>query len=167
MKIEWIEKYLTEAEQLIYDNRVNDGIALLQSLLHDEPGYGYLHNHLGWAYLYYTADVEKAELHLKMAIQFDGQYAAPYIHMGNLMIRCARYAEAIEYLKLGIQKPSANRVAFLEAMGQAWELKGDFRQAIRSYREAMMASLNEFEVANMTNHVARCRKKRWVSFWAM
>lgn len=165
MRIEWMDKYLTEAEQLINDNRVNDGIALLQSLLYDEPGYGFLHNHLGWAYLYHTADVGQAEMHLKMAIKFGGQYPAPFIHMGTLMIRCNRYAEAIDYLKQGIEKPSANRVVFLEAMGQAWELRGDFSQAIKAYREAMMASLTDHEVTNMKNHVVRCRKKRWASFW--
>jgi len=50
-------------------------------------------------------------------------------------------------------------------MGQAWELRGDFSQAIKAYREAMMASLTDHEITNMTNHVARCRKKRWASFW--
>ena len=165
MRIDWMEKYLNESEQLIYNNQVNDGIALLQNLLYDEPGYGYLHNQLGWAYLYYTADIVQAELHLKMAIRFDGEFQAPFIHMGNLMIRCNRYAEALDYLKQGIEKPSANRVVFLEAMGQAWELHGDFGQAMKAYREAMMASLTDHEVTNMTNHLARCRKKRWASFW--
>ena len=163
MKLEWMEKYLTEAEQLIYDNRVNEGIELLSNLLYDEPGYGFLHNHLGWAYMYYTPDVAKAELHLKFAIKFDGEYPAPFIHMGNLMIRTNRYAEAIEYLEQGVQKPTASRVVFLEAMGQAYELQGNFRQAIKVYREAMMASVVDHEVTNMTNHVARCRKKRWAA----
>lgn len=165
MKIDWIEKYLNESEQLIYNNQVNDGIALLQNLLYDEPGYSHLHNHLGWAYMYYTADIAQAELHLKMAIKFDGEFQAPFMHMGNLMIRCNRYAEAIDYLKQGVQKPSANRVVFFEAMGQAWELRGDFGQAIKAYREAMMASLTDHEVTNITKHIARCRKKTWASFW--
>lgn len=165
MRIDWMEKYLHEAEQLIFDNQVNEGIALLQDLLYDEPGYGYLHNHLGWAYTYYTQDVGQATLHLKMAITFDREYSAPYLHMGNLMIRCNRYAEAIDYLQQGLQKPSANRVMFLEALGQAREMRGDFSHAIRAYREAMMASLSEQEVNNMTRHVARCRKKRWASLW--
>ena len=165
MRIDWIENYLNEAEKLIYDNRVNEGIALMQNLLYEEPGYGYLHNHLGWAYMYYTPNVALAELHLKMAIRSDGEYAAPFVHLGNLMIRCNRYAEAIEYLQRGLQKPSANRVSFLEALGQAWELSGDFPKAIKAYREAMMASLIDQEVTNLNNHVARCRKKRWASFW--
>jgi predicted Zn-dependent protease len=167
MRMNWMETYLKEAEQLIYDNRVQDGIALMQDLLYDEPGSGYLHNQLGWAYLYYTEDVSQAELHLKMAIQFDGEYPAPYIHMGNLMIRANRYTDAIKYLKKGLQKPSANKVVFMELIGQALELSGAYGQAMKAYREAMMSSLNEHEVSNIMKHTARCRKKRWASFWSM
>jgi tetratricopeptide (TPR) repeat protein len=165
MRIDWMDKYLYEAEQLIFDNQINDGIALLQNLLYEEPGYGGLHNYLGWAYMYYTADREQAELHLQMAIKFDDQNPAPFIHMGNLMMRDNRYAEAIHYLKQGLQKPSASRVTFLEAIGQAWELRGNFSEAMKAYREAMLISVTDHEMTCMTNHVARVRKKRWASFW--
>lgn len=165
MKIEWMEKYLNEAERLIYENRVDEGIELLTDLLYEEPGYGSLHNHLGWAYMHYTTDVARAEMHLKLAIKFDGEYPAPYIHLGHLMIRCWRYAEAIQYLRDGMQKPSANRSIFLEAIGQVYELRGDFREAIKAYREAMMTSVADQEVTNMSNHVARCRRKRWAAIW--
>jgi len=71
MRIEWMEKYMADAERLIYSNQVEDGLLMLTDLLYDEPGYGSLHNHIGWAYMYYTADVEKAERHLKLAIYLD------------------------------------------------------------------------------------------------
>ena len=161
MKIEWIEKYLLVAEQMIYDNKVNEGLQLMNNLLYDEPGYGYLHNHLGWAYFYYTEDVTKAELHLKLAIQFAREYPAPYIHLGNLFIRLRKYEEAIDYLKQGLNKPNANCVGFLETMGQAYELKGDFRKAIHSYREAVASSVITFEVNNLNEHIKRCRQKKW------
>jgi hypothetical protein len=51
MRIEWIEKLMTEAEALIVNNQVENGLELLNSLLYDEPGYGSLHNHIGWAYV--------------------------------------------------------------------------------------------------------------------
>jgi predicted Zn-dependent protease len=167
MKIEWMEKYLKEAEQMIYDNQVNEGLQVLTDLLYDEPGYGYLHNHLGWAYLYYTADVALAELHLKMAIKFDGEYPAPYVHLGNLFIRTGRYAEAIEYLEQGVKKPNANRVTFLEATGQAYELKGEMAKAIKSYREATLASVVNHEITNLTEHIKRCRKKQWTMMFGL
>jgi tetratricopeptide (TPR) repeat protein len=163
MKIEWMEKYLNEAEQLIYDNRVNEGIELLSNLLYDEPGYGFLHNHLGWAYMYYTPDVAKAEMHLKFAIKFDGEYPAPFIHLGNLLIQNNRLVEAVGVLQQGLHKPAANRAVFQEAIGRAWELRGEFAKAIKAYREGIIASMAEHEINNLQAHVARCRKKRWVA----
>jgi predicted Zn-dependent protease len=165
MKIEWIEKYLKEAEGLIYDNKVNEGLQVLNDLLYDEPGYGYLHNYLGWAYMYYTADVAKAELHLKFAIRFDGEYSAPYIHLGNLYIRANRLAEAIEYLERGVQKPNASRATFWESIGQAYELKGEFTKAIKAYREATLASVAAHEITNFTESVKRCRKKKYATMF--
>lgn len=62
MRIEWMEKYMADAERLINSNQVEEGLGLLNYLLYDEPGYGSLHNHIGWAYMYYTTEVAKAEL---------------------------------------------------------------------------------------------------------
>src|SRR6187549_2283430 len=85
-RIDWMEKYMTEAEQLIYDNKIDQGLHMLTDLLYDEPGYGRLHNYIGWANLYYTQNVTQAELHFKMAIRFDETFAPPYLHMGTLYI---------------------------------------------------------------------------------
>src|SRR4051812_8544170 len=109
MRIDWVEKYLAQAEQLIYSNNVDGGLRLMNELLYDEPGYGSLHNYLGWAYLYYTADVARAEMHLRMAVKFNEEYPAPYLHMGTLLIRRGKHNEAITFLEKGLQKQNANR----------------------------------------------------------
>lgn len=80
MRIEWMEQYMADAERLIVNNQIEDGLVLLNNLLYDEPGYGSLHNHIGWAYMYYTTEVAKAERHLKLAIHFDAEFTAPYLH---------------------------------------------------------------------------------------
>jgi hypothetical protein len=82
-RIEWIEKYMTTAEQLITDSQVDQGLKVLDNLLYEEPGYGSLHNHIGWAYLYYTPDTAKAELHLKLSIRFEEAYTPAYLHLGK------------------------------------------------------------------------------------
>src|SRR6478736_7215817 len=161
MRIEWMEKYMTEAEQLIYNNKVTEGLALLKDLLYDEPGYGNLHNHIGWAYLYYTADSAAAELHLKMAIHFNGDFAASYLHIGNLYIRMARYDEALHYLEKGLKTISPNRTAFLESIAQVYELKKDYTKAVATYKEALASTIG-FESERFTEGIKRCRKKRWV-----
>lgn len=161
MKLEWMDPYLVNAEQMMYNNQVNEGLALMDSLLYEEPGYGTLHNHLGWAYLYYTTDTAKAELHLTMAIKFDAEYAPPYLHLANLFIRVGRYDEALKNLEAGLKKNNANKVAFLENMAQVYELKRDYRTAIKYYKEALASAVG-FETAQLAEGIKRCRKKRWV-----
>jgi len=124
------------AERMIYENKVDEGLDVLNELLYDEPGYGSLHNYLGWAYMYYTEDAAHAELHLKMAIKFESEYAPPYLHMGTLLSRMGRYNEAIEYYERGLTRPEAIRVTLLEGMAKAYELKSEYAQAIGSYKEA-------------------------------
>jgi predicted Zn-dependent protease len=166
MRIEWIEKYLAEAEQLFYMNRAEEGLTLLNNLLYEEPGYGSLHNHLGWAYLYYTQDAARAELHLRMAIRFDETQAAPYLHLGNLCIRQGQYAAALAWLENGVTKQGANKPAFYESMAQAFELKKDFRNAIRAYKSAAFASVAGFETNTYFEGIRRCRKKRLAMLFA-
>jgi len=161
MNLEWMEPYLTNAEQMMYSNNVKEGLELMNSLLYEEPGYGMLHNHLGWAYLYFTADITKAELHLKLAVKFDPEYAAPYLHMGNLCIRSFRYTEALRYLEMGLIKRNANKVAFMDTIGQVYELKREYGKAIKYYKEALSATVG-YETGQLSESIKRCRKKRWV-----
>jgi tetratricopeptide (TPR) repeat protein len=160
MRIEWMEKQMLEAERLIYDNQVENGLALLNNLLYEEPGYGSLHNHIGWAHLYYSADVVKTERHLKLAIAFDPAFGAPYQHLGALYIRVGRYNEAVQILQEGLKQPNANRVAMLEGIAHAYELKREYGKAIATYKEALVSTVG-FETTNFSEGIKRCRKKRW------
>ena len=164
-RIEWIEKYLAEAEQLIYANNVEGGLDLLNNLLYDEPGYGTLHNHLGWAYLYYTPDVNRAELHLKMAMRFNEAYAPPYLHLGTLYIRIGKYKDAIAILEKGARLQNANRFAFLENTAQAYELNGEYKKAIETYKTALKATVGH-ESNVLMESIKRCRKKRVTLFFS-
>lgn len=163
--IEWIEKYLKEAETLVYDGNIEQGLELLKRLLYEEPGYGKLHNHLGWAYYYHTGNVEQAETHLLFAIRFDPGYAAPYHHLGNLYLSKGRYDQAIRYLQEGVTKSGGNRVAMYEAMAHSYELKKDYGMAIKTYKEAMVYALGH-EMSTFSEGIKRCRKKRWVMMFA-
>ena len=165
MRIEWMEKYMADAERLIYSNQIEEGLLMLNDLLYDEPGYGSLHNHIGWAYMYYTQDVEKAERHLKLAIYFDASFAAPYLHLGNLYIRLGRYSEVVTSLEAGLTKETANRAAFLEGIAQAYEGKREYVKAIKAYKDAYASAVG-FDNANLTAGIARCRKKRWVMMFS-
>ena len=164
--IAWMEKYMTEAENMFYEGRVGDGLTALNNLLFDEPGYGRLHNHLGWAYMYYGNDIARAEMHLKLAIRFSAEYAPPYLHMGNLLNRSGRYTEALEYFRKGLSKPDVNLIALYEGMAYAYELTGKYASAIRAYKQATRVTTLDFEVDRLLNSVKRCRKKRIAFFFS-
>jgi tetratricopeptide (TPR) repeat protein len=166
MTIQWIEKYLNEAEQMIYNQQLDQAMAMMHELLYEEPGYGRLHNHLGWAHLYYTNDVEKAALHFKMAIKFDESFAAPYQHMGTLLMRNCKYIEAIHYFEQALTKGNANKVMLLENIGQAYELLKEYGNAIKTYKSAVLASVADQEVISLSAGIRRCRKKRIACFFS-
>ena len=165
IRIEWLEKYMADAERLIYESKVDEGLALLNNLLYDEPGYASLHNHLGWAYLYYTADIVRAETHFKAAMKFDLEFAPPYLHLGVLYMRNGKYEDALTFLESGLKKPNANRIALLENIAQAYELRAEYGQAIKAYKEAAKSSVVSFEVNNLMDGIKRCRKKRLTMFF--
>jgi hypothetical protein len=160
MKTEWIEKYLTDAEQLITNNEVEQGLAILNSLLYEEPGYCQLHNYLGWAYLYYGSDTSRAELHFRMAIHFGPQYQAPYLHMASLCMRAHRFGEVLHFAELGLTKPHANKVALYELIGNVYEVRGELSKAIKAYKAGSISSLASYEVNTLTDGIKRCWKKR-------
>jgi predicted Zn-dependent protease len=166
MKLEWMEKYLKEAEQLIYSNEIDRGLKLLNELLYDEPGYGLLHNYLGWAYMYYTGDAGRAELHLQMAIKFEPGYHAPYQHLGQLLLREGRYAESVGYFKTGLTITGANMSIIWESIGRAYELQTNYKEAIAAYKQAMICSVVTHEMNSLNEGIKRCRKKRWVMMFS-
>jgi tetratricopeptide (TPR) repeat protein len=160
MKITWIDRYLNEAEGLIMNDQIEDGLRILNNLLFEEPGYAPLHSYLGWAYLYYEVDESRAELHFTMAIRFDASYAPPFLHMANLQVREKRYSDAISYAEQGLTKPEANKVALYEVMGNAYEMTRQLGKAIRAYRRATMSSTASYEVNNFSEGIKRCWRKR-------
>lgn len=161
MRIEWMEQYMANAEKLITENHVEEGMSILRNLLFEEPGYSGLHNHLGWAYMYFSNDVGQAEMHFEMAIKFDPNFAPPYLHLGSLLNRSGRYSAAIDHFNKGLRAVNANRVALYEGLAIAYEMKRDFRKAIKFYKVAIASSVG-FEFNHLQEGIKRCRSKRWV-----
>lgn len=159
---------MAAAERMITDGQVTEGLEVLTNLLYEEPGYGSLHNHLGWAYMYYANDDMRAELHFRMAIRFAAGFAPPYLHMGTLLNRTGRYKEAVEYFREGLTKQYAISTALYEGIALAYEVLGEYRLAVKAYQSAAIAATVDYEVDKFLKGARRCRRKRIVlffSFW--
>ena len=72
-----------------------------------------------------------------------------------------RYTDALSTLEKGLTKQNANRVAFLESIGQVYELQREYAKAIKAYKEALASTVG-FETTTLAEGIKRCRKKRWV-----
>ena len=155
---------MKEAEQLIAGEQVEKGLRILNDLLYEEPGYASLHNHIGWAHLYYTSNFQQAEVHLKVATRLHPELAPPYLHLGTLYLRTVQYEKALEVVAKGLERQGSNRAGLLEVAGQVYEMQHEFGKAIKAYRQATLASMNTFEMNNLSEGIKRCRKKRWITW---
>jgi tetratricopeptide (TPR) repeat protein len=158
-KIKWIEEYLEEAKRLVCDEGHEPALKLLEKLLYDEPGYGRLHHVLGNIYFYYAEEINKAEKHLRFAIQFDPEFAEPYVDLGKMLYNEERLDEAIEIYTKGLDASRADKTALFSGAAKAYELKRKYSKAIRHYKEALGHSAELWNCIILEESIKRCKRK--------
>ncbi len=161
-----IDHYLNRIEEMIFNDEVEEALNILNNLLFEEPGYAPLHNFIGWAYMYYGHDQARAALHFQTAIRFAPTFAPPYLHLGDLCNKAARFEEAIEHFRAGLDARDAQKHSLLEGIAYAHEMRKEYRLAIRAYRDAAAASMVDFEFDRMRMAMKRCRRKRLALMFA-
>jgi tetratricopeptide (TPR) repeat protein len=159
-KIKWIEEYIEQALQLAWMEGHEPALKLLDRILYEEPGYGRLHNALGFLYFVYAEDVKQAEVHFRMAIRFSPKFADPYWHLGQLLKQEERHDEAIEICSKGLKAKQANKTRLLESVGQAYELKKKYSKAIRNYKVALSHSAELWQCLVLEENIKRCKRKQ-------
>lgn len=158
-KIKWMDEYLTHALELAWLEGHEAAVRLLDRLLYEEPGYGRLHQTLGVIY-FNAEEMKQAEVHFRMAIQFDPELADPYFYLSQVLRQEEKYDEAIEVCTKGLTAKQANKSKLLEQVGQAYELKRKYRKAIRHYKDALSYSVEHWECRALEENIKRCRRKQ-------
>ncbi|HWA34169.1 MAG TPA: hypothetical protein VG737_08575, partial [Cyclobacteriaceae bacterium] len=125
-----------------------------------EPGYSRLHNTIGSIYFYNADNIPAAELHFTMAIRFDGKFADPYWHLGNLLYQEERLDDAIRIFKKGLKARQARKSNLLHYAGKAYELKKKYTKAIRCYHDALGHSAELWDCLVIENSIKRCKRKQ-------
>jgi len=163
------ERYITEAEKLFEDERIDDAERLLIDVLYDEPDFAKAHNHLGWLYLYKKENYKNSEMHLRYSLKFDPNYAPAYLHLGALFWKQNKLTEAAEMFKKGLSLEEADKGTFLEQLALLYEVEGQYSKAIRSLEKAILSSSSTWFVDSCKDSIKRIRKKRkikhWYRFW--
>ena len=162
MTLRILEQCMLDAERAFEERLYLEGKGYLEEALAEEPTYGKAHNHLGWLYLYHLNDLDKAERHLKLALKYTNSYKAPYIHMSTLLFDQGRFDEYELILAQAEQVPGVEKSFIFNEYGRLNEVKGQYRSAIKSYKDAIKWSLNDHEIAIAKDNIKRCRNKRWI-----
>lgn len=159
-KIQWIEEYLTYTMEVVWLEGHERALKLLDRILYEEPGYSRLHNTLGIIYFKHADDVTKAEQHFRWAIQFNPDFAEPYTYLTEVFKQDERHDETIEMCKRGLKSEKANKSFLFESLGNAWELKRNYRKAIKSYRKALNHSAELWDCKVLETSIERCKRKQ-------
>lgn len=159
-KIQWIEEYLNYVMEVVWLEGSERALELLNRILYEEPGYSRLHNVLGIIYFKHADDLKKAELHFRWAIQFNPNFADPYNYLAEVLKQDERHDDVIQLCKKGLKAEKTNKSFLLENLGNAWELKHNYRKAIKSYKKALSHSAELWSCRILEMSIERCKKKQ-------
>src|SRR5690349_3579830 len=159
-RIQWLDEYLAKALEIAWQEGHTRAVQLLSHLLFEEPGYGRLHNTLGIIYYRYADEPTLAEMHFRWAIHFDPELSEPYALLTDLLKTDERHDETLQICEQGLRVKRTNKSLLHESAGNAWELKGKFRKAIRSYRKALGCSTELWNCRVLEANIDRCKRKQ-------
>jgi tetratricopeptide (TPR) repeat protein len=153
------EELYLEAEADIRNSQFHEAFRKYEEILYEEPDYAPAHNSLGWIYKTQFENYQKAEIHFKAAISADPLYPHPYFHLASILADLERFQELREFLDrcAGIRTIDKSWVYFRSGMIE--ELHGQFTEAIRWYRKALLQTMNNEKVKDYQADIDRCTQK--------
>ncbi len=157
--ISYIEELFLEADRALDEGNLAEGKRLLNEILHEEPSFGKAHNHMGWIYKTKYQDYEVAEKHFKLSLKFDPSYPPAYLNYAYMLRDLGRLDELEALLERAIKVKSTNKCALHDEFGSLYELRGEYRKAIRSYKKSISLCLNDKVIEELRGHISRCRRK--------
>ncbi len=164
MSMQLLEQYMLETDQAFAQQDYVRGKNILEEALAIEPDYGEAHNYMGWLYLYHINNHDKAEQHLRLAIRFAPSCRGAYVHLSALLTDQRRFEEMQMLLEKAFQVRGINRLALFTDLGRLHEQMEDYGEAVRYYKEAMRAAMQNTDIDQVRDHIRRCRRKRWIAW---
>jgi tetratricopeptide (TPR) repeat protein len=132
---------------------------LLDDILAQEPNYAQAHNHLGWLFKHKFNNTAQAELHYKLAIQFNPNYPASHINYIYLLRDSGRLEELEVLIKKIEGIKAVSRSTYYDELASFYELKGDYKNAIENYKIAIKYTLSTNVIEDLRGHIKRCHSK--------
>lgn len=154
------EQLLSNADQLIKDNKIEEAVALLERIIQEEPTFGKAHNHLGFIYETKIKDYTKAELHYKIAYQTSSDYCAIYYNYAILLSNLKRFDELRELLTKAETVVGINRSTINNEWAIMYEAEGNLDKAIEHYKLVASSTFDNKTLDIAISSVERCNRKK-------
>ncbi|MDX2172734.1 MAG: hypothetical protein SFY56_06405 [Bacteroidota bacterium] len=154
------EQLLQDADLYIKENKIENAISILNSIIMDDPLFGKAHNHLGFIYETKIKNLQKAEEHYKIALATAPTYCAIYYNYAILLSTLKKYDELKDLLKKADSVEGINKSTIYNEWAIMYESLGNLDLAIDFYRKTAAATFDNKTLDIAMASVDRCNKKK-------
>ena len=159
MNEHYLDSEFDRADELIGQDLIEEGKAVLNSILEDDPKYGKAHNHLGWIYKTKESNARVAENHYKQALELTPEYGATYMNYAYLLSEEKRYYELEQLLKTAETISDVNKSNLAREWGYLYEDTKQYQKAIEKYKEYALSLYDNNLIEKAKEGILRCKNK--------
>lgn len=145
-------RYL-ESEQLV------ESISILEKIIDLYPEYGPAYNYLGWITFSYLQNSGEAEKLYEKALELSPEYPTTYVNYIRLLNQLNKLDKIPKIVAAALKVSSVNQAKIYEEQGKMYERRNQIDDAINSYKQAIINSLEATEVEDILEHIDRCNLK--------
>lgn len=159
MNDDYLDSEFDRADHLISQELIEEGKAVLQSILEENPRYGKAHNHLGWIYKSKENDNRTAEKHYQQALELVPSYGAIYMNYSYLLSEEKRYDELEKLLTKAESVEEVNKTNLNREWAYYFEDTKQYERAIDKYKEYALSLYDNALIEKAKEGIIRCRQK--------
>lgn len=153
------EELFAQADKMLNDGVIMEAVEKLSQILKRNPRFGKAYNHLGWVYETKYKNMARAEEYYRAAIQYAPNYTAPYLNYAYFLSNQGRFDELKTHLDRTAQLPGIAKDTISNEYAIMYEMTGNLQQAIQSYQDAAIVTLDSSKLDKYKEGIDRCRKK--------
>ncbi len=155
----YLDSEFDRADELIAQDLIEEGKAVLNSILEENPKYGKAHNHLGWIYKTKENNSRTAENHYKQALELTPEYGATYMNYAYLLSEEKRYTELEQLLHDAEKIADVNKSNIAREWGYFFEDTKQYEKAIEKYKEYALTLYDNSLIEKAKESILRCKQK--------
>lgn len=156
---EYLDSEFERADDLIAQDLIEEGKAVLTGILSENPKYGKAHNHLGWIYKTKENNPAAAENHYKQALELTPEYGATYMNYAFLLSEQKRYYELEQLLNNAESVEDVGKSNLAREWAYLYEDTRQYDKAVEKYKEYALTLYDNALLEKAKESIVRCRQK--------